>query len=67
MANTYHCALPCPLFLKPYVIFAYKTGWRDSEISRLTWNKVDLEPGCVRLETGETKNKEARTVYLTTN
>jgi integrase len=30
----------------------------------LTWNKVDLEQGCVRLETGETKNKEARTVFL---
>jgi integrase len=53
-----------PDYLRPYVIFAYKIGWRDSEISGLTWNKVDLDQGCVRLETGETKNKEARIVFL---
>jgi len=35
-----------------------------SEISELTWNKVDLKQGIVRLEPGETKNDEARTVYL---
>jgi integrase len=51
-------------YLRPYVIFAYKVGWRDSEISGLTWNKVFLDRGYVRLETGETKNKEARTVFL---
>jgi integrase len=53
-----------PEYLRPYVVFACKVGWREAEISDLTWNKVDLEQGCVRLETGETKNKEARTVYL---
>ena len=53
-----------PSFLRPYVTFAYKVGWRDSEISGLTWNKVHLDQGYVRLETGETKNKEARTVFL---
>jgi integrase len=53
-----------PDYLRPYVIFAYKTGWRDSEISNLTWNKVNLEQGYVRLESGETKNKEARTIFL---
>ena len=55
-----------PSFLRPYVIFAYKVGWRDSEISGLTWNKVHLDQGYVRLEVGETKNKEARTVFLDT-
>jgi integrase len=30
----------------------------------LTWNKVDLNAGIVRLEHGETKNNEDRTVYL---
>jgi len=30
----------------------------------LTWNQVDRDEGIVRLETGETKNDEGRTVYL---
>jgi integrase len=53
-----------PGYLKGFATFAYKTGWRVSEIGDLTWNRVDLENGIVRLETGETKNNEARTVYL---
>jgi integrase len=53
-----------PDYLKEFVTFAYKTGWRVSEISNLTWNQVDLDQGIVRLETGETKNEEGRTVYL---
>jgi len=35
-----------------------------SEIQGLTWKHVDLANGIVRLETGETKNDEGRTVYL---
>ena len=35
-----------------------------SEIMGLTWGHVDLDNGIVRLETGETKNDEGRTVYL---
>lgn len=53
-----------PDYLKGFVTFAYKTGWRVSEIIGLTWNKVDLGQGIVRLEAGETKNDEGRTVYL---
>jgi len=53
-----------PSYLKPFVTFAYKVGWRDTEISGLTWKQVDLEKGIVRLEVGETKNDEGRTVYL---
>jgi len=55
-------ALPC--YLKPFITFAYKTGWRLSEILTLTWNQVDINQGIVRLEVGETKNNEGRTVYL---
>jgi len=53
-----------PDYLRPVVTFAYHTGWRKGEILNLTWDKVDLEQGIVRLDPGETKNDEARTVYL---
>jgi integrase len=53
-----------PSYLKGFVTFGYKTGWRVSEIAGLTWDRVDLENGIVRLEVGETKNDEAQTVYL---
>ncbi|MFC1869513.1 tyrosine-type recombinase/integrase [Thermodesulfobacteriota bacterium] len=53
-----------PYHLQGFVTFAYKSGWRVSEISNLTWNQVDREQGIVRLEVGETKNDEGRTVYL---
>jgi len=53
-----------PSYLRGFVTFAYKTGWRVSEITGLTWDRVDIENGIVRLEPGETKNAEARTVYL---
>lgn len=53
-----------PSYLKGFVTFAYKVGWRVSEIQGLTWNQVDLNKGIVRLEVGETKNAEGRTVYL---
>ena len=53
-----------PFYLKGFVTFAYKTGWRVSEIEGLTWSQVDLKNNIVRLESGTTKNNEARTVYL---
>jgi len=53
-----------PEYLKGLVTFGYKTGWRVSEITGLTWGQVDLDAGIVRLEPGTTKNNEGRTVYL---
>jgi integrase len=53
-----------PAYLKGFVTFAYKVGWRHSEITGLTWKQVDRQQGIVRLEVGETKNNDARTVYL---
>lgn len=45
--------------------FAYTTGWRvPSEVLPLTWERVDLDEGCVRLDPGTTKNREGRIVYL---
>ncbi len=54
-----------PPHLKPLATFAYYTGWRLGEIRNLTWDKVDLNNRVIRLDPGETKNEEARTVYLT--
>jgi len=53
-----------PDYLTGFATFAYKTGWRVSEIAGLTWKQVDLQQGIVRLEVGESKNNEGRTVYL---
>jgi integrase len=53
-----------PDYLKSLVTFAYYTGWRLGEIRGLTWDKVDLKQGIIRLDPGETKNEEARTIYL---
>jgi integrase len=53
-----------PDYLKPVLSFAYFTGWRRGEILNLTWEKVDLRQGTVRFDRGETKNDEARSVYL---
>lgn len=54
-----------PTWLHPALTFAYYTGWRiHSEIMPLTWSQVDLTEGTISLYAGQTKNKEARTIYL---
>jgi len=53
-----------PEDLKPLVTFAYHSGWRKEEILTLTWDRVDLKEGAVRLDPGETKNEEGRNFYL---
>jgi integrase len=53
-----------PEDLKPIVTFAYHSGWRKSEILSLTWDRVDFEQETVRLDPGETKNEEGRTLYM---
>jgi integrase len=53
-----------PKHLRGLATFAYKTGWRIQEVCALTWAQVDLKGGIVRLEPGETKNEEGRTVYV---
>jgi len=53
-----------PEYLRGFVTFAYRSGWRLSEISNLTWKHVDRAQGIVTLNPGETKNDAARTLYL---
>jgi len=59
-----HAALP--EHVKPILAFAYHTGTRRGEILNLKWSQVDLAHNIVRLEPGETKNKDARVIPLTT-
>ncbi len=53
-----------PDHLKEFATFAYKTGWRKSEICNLEWKQVDLDRGTVRLNPGETKNGSGRVAFL---
>jgi len=53
-----------PDYLRPVVTFAYHTGWRKGEILALTWDKVDMKRRTIRLDPGETKNEEARNLYM---
>jgi len=53
-----------PDYLKGFVTFAYRSGWRLSEIGGLTWAQIDREQGIARLNPGETKNDAARTLYF---
>lgn len=55
-----------PTDLRAVVRFCYLTGWRRGEVLSLTWDQVDLEARCVRLEPGTTKNDEGRTFPFTT-
>ena len=53
-----------PDYLKGFVTFGYKTGWRLGEIAGLKWDHVDMLNGIVRLEANMVKNEQPRTVYL---
>ena len=58
--QTVHAELPDPL--KNLWVVASWTGWRRNELFNLTWARVDLEAGVVRLDVNETKNDEGREV-----
>jgi integrase len=51
-------------YLKPVLQFAYYTGMRKGEILGLTWNRLDLKAGFIRLRAIDTKTKEARHIPI---
>jgi len=53
-----------PEEIRPVVTFAYYTGCRKGEILSLRWEQIDLGERVIRLEPGETKNDEARTIFM---
>jgi len=53
-----------PDYLKGLVTFGYKLGCRLGELQNLKWSGVNRQEGYIRLESSETKNKRARTIYL---
>jgi integrase len=46
-------------------LMAYQTGMRSGEILNLTWDRVDLKAGLIRLKAEDTKTDDARLVPLT--
>ncbi|MFW6113670.1 MAG: tyrosine-type recombinase/integrase [Actinomycetota bacterium] len=53
-----------PSYLRAPVTFAASTGMRKREVFSLTWDKVNLKAGYIRLEAADTKNEQPRTIYL---
>lgn len=47
-----------PEYLRPLFVVAYHLGNRLGELRNVRWNQIDLKRNQIRLNPGETKNKE---------
>jgi integrase len=54
-----------PAHLKPILLTAYHTDMRRGEILGLTWDRMYLKAGVIRLRPEDTKTREGRTISLT--
>jgi integrase len=54
-----------PAHLKPILLTAYYTGMRRSELLKLTWDRVNLKAGVIRLRPENTKTQGGRIIPLT--
>ena len=54
-----------PVDLQAGALIAFTLGWRKQEVFGLQLRQFDLEAGTLRLDPGETKNREGRTARLT--
>jgi integrase len=53
-----------PGYLMPVLLCAYHTGMRLGEILGLTWDRVDLKAGFIRLKEAATKTGDARSIPI---
>ena len=51
--------------IQPILLIAYQFGMRLGEILKLTWDRVDLEAGFIKLGTRDTKTGNSRLVPMT--
>ena len=55
----------CPANLLPIIKLAHGSAMRQDEILSLTWEKIDLREGFIKLEVEDTKGKAKRIIPLT--
>lgn len=51
-----------PRWLRPIVVLGFWTGMRRTEIVMLTWDRIDLREGFIRLRAEDTKTHDGRSV-----
>jgi integrase len=59
-----HMLKASPDYLIPVLICAYYTSMRKGEILGLTWDRVDLKSGFIRLREADTKTSDRRSIPI---
>ena len=54
----------CPRHLKDILTVGYWSGMRKSEITDLTWSKINLKTRMIRLSSDDTKEGQAKTIPI---